>query len=304
MSQYSDHLFTPGTQNNSWAHLYEYIKKGDRVLDVGCSSGNFGHSLIELKQCQVIGIDLDKKDIVAAKKVLTEAHVMDINNKGDMSKLGAFDVIIFADVIEHLVAPRQTLKGVKGMLKEDGRVIFSVPHMGHMSVRLDLLKGIFPYKEKGLLDRTHLHFYDKDQIHDTFSDAGYHIERVDPVISEYPESLIDKKLQEVGLKSTDEFIYNLRETKANIFQFVGCARPAKDAKRNVKKDVRYTMPQDEVMAYAKEVLKENRRLWQEQQATEQSNQELRHRLSRYTSLMKPLRPLIKGIKNISKGIQK
>ncbi len=281
MSNYSNHLFTPGAKNNSWSHLYDYIKEGSRVLDVGCSSGHFGEALIQLKNCEVVGIDLDNDDVKAAKKILTAAYVADVNDMTTMKKYGKFDIIIFADVIEHLVQPRVTLHNMKSLLNKNGRIVFSIPHMAHISVRLDLLAGSFPYKDKGLLDKTHLHFYDHNEVKSVFEDSGYQIKKMDPVVSEYPEQLINKKLSKVGLLSTPEFIKKIHKTDANIFQFIGYAQPASTVKNELKKRDVYTMPQDEIMDYTKEILKENKRLWSDQQKTLHRNIELENHMKTY-----------------------
>ena len=249
MSQYSKHLFTPDTENNSWSHLSKYIKDNDRVLDVGCSSGNFGESLIRLKKCEVIGIDIDPKDILLAKKVLTKALKLDINNTKNYKLLGKFDVIIFADVIEHLIDPRETLRKVKVLLKNDGKIIFSIPNMAHISVRLQLLDGLFPYKNSGLLDKTHLHFYDREEVDTVFADAGYNIGDMNPVISKITKGQCASYLKRVGLVYSDSFEKYVENTSGYIFQFVGMSQVAnKDLKP--KRDITYKMPQDELFKLA------------------------------------------------------
>ena len=252
MSVYANHLFEVGTKNNSWAHLYEYINTGDRVLDVGCSTGYFGEALMQLKQCEVWGVDIDKGDIEEAKKRLTKALLIDINNTSNYKELGRYDVIIFADVLEHLIDPRATLENVKELLVPGGRVIFSIPHMAHSSVRLDLLKGRFPYKNRGILDNTHLHFYDLQEAESIFADAAYTIVQIDPVISKYPYALITEKLLEAGIKSTKKTEEYFSETGGDIFQIVGYAKTHKKGTPK-QRDMEYIMPQDEMYQYVKTV---------------------------------------------------
>lgn len=259
MSHYSNHLFTPGTRNNSWAHLFEYISEGDRVLDVGCSSGNFGEALIQLKSCEVIGLDLDEADIKTAKTKLTKAIIGDINDTKIYAQLGTFDALIFADVVEHLANPRETLKLVKKLLKKDGKLLFSIPHMGHSSVRLDLLAGKFPYKERGLLDKTHLHFYDKAEFESVFMDAGYDIAKNEPVIALYPTTLFKEKMEKLGIPYSKKFESLLKETDGDLFQFVGYAVPSQKPRK--KQSISpYVMPQDEVYNLAQRAFKENEEL--------------------------------------------
>ena len=45
------------------------------------------------------------------------------------------------------------------MLAPGGRLVASLPNSGHAYFRWNVLCGRFPQHEKGLFDRTHLHFY-------------------------------------------------------------------------------------------------------------------------------------------------
>lgn len=300
MSHYSNHLFTPGSVNNSWSHLYDYISEGDEVLDVGCSSGNFGEVLIQLKNCTVTGIDLDKKDITEAKKKLNKAIVGDINDISLIAKLGKYDIIIFADVLEHLTDPRQTLENVKQLLKPNGQVLFSIPHMGHMSVRLGLMTGKFNYADRGLLDRTHLHFYDKDEVEAIFNDADYRIKEVRPVISRYTSDMINQKLRDMGLRSSKEFVKYLDNSSGDIFQFIGTATPAKTSQKKHVRKIKYIMPQDEIYQHAQAVLKDNAELNATVQRLMDENKSLELKTISNT---KPLRA-VKKIARIAKRIVK
>ncbi len=293
MSVYADHGFEIGSQNNSWAHLYELIPEKSRVLDVGCSTALFGKFLTDHKGCEVVGIDLDVDDITKAKENIAQAFVMDINSQAT-KQLGMFDAIIFADVLEHLVDPRETLRKLKKeMLKQGGGVYFSIPHMAHMSVRLGLLSGKFPYKERGLLDRTHLHFYDQDEVESMFIDSGYSISAMRPTVSSYPKELVTDKLNLVGLKNTDKFMQALDETHASLFQFIGSAQPVVQNRKSTIAP--YVMPQDEIMNYSKTILTENERLWLESQQLHKRVQELSQELSDIRN--QPVRHSLKQIKN-------
>lgn len=278
MSIYSNHLFTPGSQNNSWSHLNNYIKPGARVLDVGCSSGHFGEALRQIKNCEVVGIDLDENDIELAKKVLNRAVVMDINDTKKYAKLGLFDVVIFADVIEHLIDPRTTLENVKKLLSPSGVVIFSVPHMAHVSVRLQLLTGVFPYKNRGLLDQTHLHFYDRNELESVFADAGYTLQDMNPVVSGMTDKQYEDHLKKLGLAYTPEFRKAMEDSGANIFQFIGMAAPSKTNKPS-KRNLEYRMPQDELLTIVQENIARANALEQDNQALHAQLDKLNHRLN-------------------------
>src|SRR6185437_1634404 len=190
MSNYTNSFFSEENHNTSWYKVFHLIKDKSSVLDVGCSSGNFGHELIKRKGCVVDGIELDTGDAKIAAKKLRNVWVLNIEFD-DISKIKkrAYDYVYFGDVIEHLVQPIETLKRVKSLLKPDGAVLFSIPNMGHIAVRLDLLEGNFPITETGLLDKTHLHFYTQEEVERVFGEAGYAIKNLDFVKKDYPKAL-------------------------------------------------------------------------------------------------------------------
>ena len=48
-STYVDVMFKQADENYGWTKLFELFTPGSKVLDIGCSSGNFGKALIEEK---------------------------------------------------------------------------------------------------------------------------------------------------------------------------------------------------------------------------------------------------------------
>lgn len=234
MSQYSNSSFTEDT-NSSWFKVFSYIKPKSKVLDVGCSSGNFGEVLIEKKDCIVDGIELDKNDYREAKIKLRKVFKLNIETD-DLSVVNdKYDYIYFGDVIEHLVDPIKSLERVKKFLNPDGCLVFSIPNMSHISVRLMLLNGNLIYGETGLLDKTHLHFYTHNEVQRVFSGAGYVISKIDPVLIDYPKELIERQLNSVGLKYTKAFINFAATTEASVYQFVGIAKPKTNASQKSQK---------------------------------------------------------------------
>ena len=84
------------------------VKKGTRVLEIGCGEGGNLSPFIELK-CEVVGIDLNKKQIKNAKLFIAEKYgnpnIQLINrNIYNISheEIGTFDVIFLRDVIDHI----------------------------------------------------------------------------------------------------------------------------------------------------------------------------------------------------------
>ena len=131
-------------------------RKGLRVLDVGCGFATTSARIEELGN-EVTGIDSSPEIEKIAGTRLSRVVVADVLD----ADLGneQFDVIIFADVLEHLPWPVSAMKRYLRWLKPEGSVIVSLPNVGLWSVRLAHLFGRWQYEETGVLDRTHLRFF-------------------------------------------------------------------------------------------------------------------------------------------------
>src|ERR1035441_4173494 len=205
MSNYSDSTFA-NNANTPWFKVLNLIPKQCKVLDVGCSSGNFGSIVIKEKQAIVDGLELDSGDAKLAATKLRKVLNLNVESD-DLSELdNDYGVIYFGDVIEHLVDPVKALKRIKTKLAPNGSVIFSIPNMTHISVRLMLMGGHFQYGKTGLLDKTHLHYYDLDEIKRVFAEAGFTISKLDWVRRDIPAELLKRQLKEIGLTPSALFI--------------------------------------------------------------------------------------------------
>lgn len=135
-----------------------------QVLDVGCNDGYIGR--LADKTNEFYGLDYLPESVAKAKKVYKDVVTYDLNNLQSLPWDKRFDVIIFADVLEHLVDPEKTLQFfVDRYLAKDGIIIISLPNIANWLVRIKLLFGRFDYVDgSGIMDRTHFHLY-------TFSSA-------------------------------------------------------------------------------------------------------------------------------------
>ena len=84
-----------------------------------------------------------------------------------------FDLIICADVLEHLYDPWKILFALRNNLVPDGRILVSIPNIQHISIINNLLNGNWTYSKYGLLDATHIRFFTLSEIIKMFSGTGY-----------------------------------------------------------------------------------------------------------------------------------
>nr|WP_256369411.1 class I SAM-dependent methyltransferase [Methanococcoides sp. AM1] len=152
------------------------IQQGEIVLDVGCSEGYLAK---HIPNNDVWGIDANCQALFKAKETCAEVKLVDLNNLPINPIFSQkFDVIVFGDVLEHLLYPDKVLKHFKQYLKSQGRIIVSLPNIALWRVRLNLLLGKFDYSDYGVMDSTHLHFYTFKTSKDLISSSGYNVIKV------------------------------------------------------------------------------------------------------------------------------
>src|SRR5207244_7551825 len=83
--------------------------------------------------------------------------------------------VVLADIIEHLRDATKLLQCVKESLAPDGLLFLSVPNIANVTVRLGLLFGVFEYRDRGILDFTHLRFFTMRTIRREIENAGFRI---------------------------------------------------------------------------------------------------------------------------------
>jgi len=174
---YAINLSDPSSQATK---LYDLIPNGTKVLDVGCATGQLGSKLRTRKGCFVVGIEMNEEFAAKARVNIDRVIVGDIENKDTISRIGSsFDVIILADILEHLLEPRTVLKEVKTLFNPKGFVVVSLPNIAYWEIRKQLLFGKFQYKDTGILDRTHLRFFTINSAIELFEESGYTIEQTE-----------------------------------------------------------------------------------------------------------------------------
>ncbi len=105
----------------------------DRVLDLGCGRGRHVHGLAARKNIRAVGLDLSFEDVLATRTgIVPPGHAQPFDLcVGDVRRLpfgdGAFDVVICAEVLEHIRDYRVALGEIGRVLKPGGRLAVSVP---------------------------------------------------------------------------------------------------------------------------------------------------------------------------------
>ena len=148
-----------------------------RVLDVGCGTGGQTCAINRGKNNDVVAVEPDPLRAAAARSKGLNVYE-GVFNDHFVACFGTFDVIILADVLEHVADPAQMLALVRGCLRAGGSMIVSVPNVAHWTVRFRLLLGRFDYADGGIMDATHLRWYTRKTLLSLLENAGFKVVRI------------------------------------------------------------------------------------------------------------------------------
>lgn len=176
MSVYDRVIADLSAPNSSDTLVAKLIGTGKTVLDVGCASGYLSKAIAD-RGNEVSGFELDAGDAAIAAKRLKKVVVGDLQTEklSDAYPNDQFDVVLFADVLEHINNPKAVLEDARQLLRTGGSVVISIPNVAHGSLRLALLNGQWNYTPTGLLDETHIRFYTLSTLVDLLADSGYDV---------------------------------------------------------------------------------------------------------------------------------
>jgi len=106
-------------------------------------------------------VDNHDDSISLAKEVgYRNVYKVDLNSDKLIIPECHYDVIILADVLEHLANPWKTLSEASQYLAPNGILIISLPNVAFASNRLMLFLGEFRYNPQGgIMDEGHLRFF-------------------------------------------------------------------------------------------------------------------------------------------------
>lgn len=167
------------------ARVVRLVGQNKRVLEVGSGPGSITRLLTSVSHCRVTALDFDAQAIALIAPHCERAVQADLNQNDWPRVLGegaTFDVVVAADVLEHVYQPQAVLASMAQLLNEEGHIVLSLPHAAHAVVHACLLDEDFEYGDFGLLDRTHIRFFGLKNMQRLVADAGLKIEHAELVV--------------------------------------------------------------------------------------------------------------------------
>jgi len=130
-----------------------------RVLDIGCGCGA-NLRLLRERGHVATGLTLSEAEAKTVEVQGLSCRVWDITSEVLPFPSESFDALIFSHVLEHVACPEVVLRRFTQLLKPNGKVYVALPNALQFMQRWQFLLGRFCYTETGIMDHTHLRFFD------------------------------------------------------------------------------------------------------------------------------------------------
>lgn len=175
LGHHHHYLFTPLTKLLNNIQYNSDQAQTPRVLDIGCGNGSLSNLIARLGY-EVVGIEDSLTGFMTAKQSYPEckfihASVYDIPYS-DLE--GSFDIVISAEVIEHLVYPRELIKAVKKCLKPNGSLILTTPYHGYLKNLALAITGKMDSHFTALWDGGHIKFFSVKTLTKLLMEEKFH----------------------------------------------------------------------------------------------------------------------------------
>jgi len=164
--------------------------------------------LKEAMGCTVDAVELSAEMATAAspwcrKMVVGDVEGLDLDKALDGAR---YDVILCADVLEHLRDPWTLTSRLAAVAGADARLLLSVPNVAYLGLLVDLLRGNFRYRPEGLLDRSHLRFFTIDSLRELLDAAGWQLWYAEQVTLSLTDSEFRVRLESLTPALRDELL--------------------------------------------------------------------------------------------------
>ena len=199
-----------------YKHLLTTGVEGKKVLELGVGDASLTRRL-KTNGAKVDGVESDQVYIDLAKPFCERIFSGDLNKIETLYLDIDYDIIVAADILEHLIDPEYVLSKLKTHLKKGGLLVVSLPNVANAYVRFSLLFGSFNYHSKGLLDKTHLHFYTIKTAAEMLTKTGWKI--TDRSVTAIPLAIVFPFLRLSVFRWTIYFFYGLTHFWKGLFAY-------------------------------------------------------------------------------------
>ncbi|MEO8347391.1 MAG: class I SAM-dependent methyltransferase [Acidobacteriota bacterium] len=176
----------PGSSHDRLRSRILAMPPNIRLLDLGAAGGHLGRAV--RSRCSFLaGVEPDCSLPVSARDGYDDWRAVDAFEAGEWSE--PFDVVVCADVLEHVSNPVAMLAQIRDWLRPGGILLVSIPNIANVSIRAALLLGKFEYTDRGILDGTHVSFYTRSTGRRLLEGHGFDVVAAVPTAMPYELAL-------------------------------------------------------------------------------------------------------------------
>ena len=181
-----------------------------RIIDFGCYRGELLNTLGNLVPGSVLfGSDIE--NLIKQRNEKINFLKIDLNDVNQLERMGEnkFDVLILADILEHILNPLDILREMHKFRTVKSNVFLSIPNSGHWYFRFKVFFGKFDYEENGLFDKTHIRFFTLKTIRELILKSNFEI--IDLGYSSIPwENITTIKILKKSLSRVERLLIKIR----------------------------------------------------------------------------------------------
>jgi predicted TPR repeat methyltransferase len=172
----------PGSSHDLLRRRILALPSGMRLLDLGAAGGHLGRA-VRSRCSYLAGVEPDPTLPPSAREGYDDWREIDALHAGEWNR--PFDVVVCADVLEHIANPKAMLARIHEWLHPEGILLVSLPNIANISIRAALLAGRFRYTDRGILDRSHLSFYTRSSARELLERTAFRVTSIEPTAMPY-----------------------------------------------------------------------------------------------------------------------
>ena len=170
----------PQDPNSVHSILFHYLKENNylerkKILDIGCGTGDLANKMLN-HSAAITGVDLHTPVFPAFQKFIQ----MNLEADPWLIDITEFNIVLLLDTLEYLISPEQFLLSLRYHMTQlsTPKVIISVPNIGFILMRINLLLGRFNYSDRGIVNIKHKRFFTLKTLKETLAETGYEVQLI------------------------------------------------------------------------------------------------------------------------------